>query len=113
MRRAGSFFSVPRADRAPSEGDGEARDQRLSANLAECMRNGWSRFRARRARRRRSSSGHGSSCVSFIAMLTRCFKTAADTTESAFTYYENAVSRPSRKYTLDLNKKVIDTVISA
>jgi hypothetical protein len=40
-------------------------------------------------------------------------KTAADATESAFTYYENAVARPSRKCTLDVNKKVMDTVLSA
>ena len=41
------------------------------------------------------------------------FKTVADTTESAFNYYENALARPSRKYAIDLNKKVMDTVISA
>jgi hypothetical protein len=41
------------------------------------------------------------------------FKTAADTAENAFNYYENAVARPSRKHTLDLHAKVIDTVISA
>ena len=41
------------------------------------------------------------------------FKTAADTAENAFNYYENALARPSRKYTLDLHAKVIDTVISA
>ena len=41
------------------------------------------------------------------------FKTAAATVESTYTYYENAVGRPSRKYALDLHKKVIDTVISA
>lgn len=41
------------------------------------------------------------------------FKTAADTTESAFNYYENALARPSRKYIIDLNKEVLDTVISA
>jgi hypothetical protein len=41
------------------------------------------------------------------------FKTAADTAESAFNYYQNSVARPARKYTVDLNKKVIDTVISA
>ena len=41
------------------------------------------------------------------------FKTAADTTDHAFNYYENALARPSRKYTLDLHAKVIDTVISA
>ena len=35
LRRAGSFLSVSRADRAPSQGDGETRHQRLSANLAE------------------------------------------------------------------------------
>jgi|RhiMetdeSRZDD1v2_1073273.scaffolds.fasta_scaffold1380227_2 hypothetical protein len=41
------------------------------------------------------------------------FKTAADSVENTFTYYENAVGRPSRKYALDLHKKVMDTVISA
>ena len=41
------------------------------------------------------------------------FKTAADATDSAFTYYENTVSRPTRQHTLDLNKKVMDTLISA
>ena len=41
------------------------------------------------------------------------FKNATDTTESAFTYYQNAVARPSRKYAADLNKKAMDTVISA
>jgi len=41
------------------------------------------------------------------------FKTAAENVERTFTYYENAVAGPSRKYTLDLHKKVIDTVISA
>jgi hypothetical protein len=40
-------------------------------------------------------------------------KTAADAADSAFTYYENAVAGPSRKYTLDVNKKVVDTVIPA
>lgn len=40
-------------------------------------------------------------------------KTAAESVESTFTYYENALARPSRKYALDLHKKVIDTVISA
>jgi hypothetical protein len=41
------------------------------------------------------------------------FKTAADTVESAFNYYENSLARPTRKYTVDFNKKVIDTVIPA
>jgi hypothetical protein len=41
------------------------------------------------------------------------FKTAADSTEKAFNYYETAVAQPSRKYTLDVNKKVMDTVVSA
>jgi polyhydroxyalkanoate synthesis regulator phasin len=40
-------------------------------------------------------------------------KTATDAVENGFTYYSNAVSRPTRKYTLDVNKKVMDTVISA
>lgn len=41
------------------------------------------------------------------------FKTAADTTESAFNYYEDSMARPSRNYAIDLNKKVMDTIISA
>jgi hypothetical protein len=41
------------------------------------------------------------------------FKTAAETTDNAFNYYENALARPARKYTLDLQAKVIDTVIPA
>jgi prophage DNA circulation protein len=41
------------------------------------------------------------------------FKTAADTAENAFNYYENALARPSRQHALDLHAKVIDTVISA
>lgn len=41
------------------------------------------------------------------------FKTAADSTEKAFNYYENALAHPSRKYTLDANKRVMDTVVSA
>ena len=41
------------------------------------------------------------------------FANAADTTERAFTYYEESVARPSRNYAIDLNKKVIDTFISA
>ena len=49
---------------------------------------------------------------SFHSTADQFFKTATDTTESAFNYYENALARPSRKYTVDLNKKVIDTVIS-
>ena len=40
-------------------------------------------------------------------------KTATDAVENGFTYYTNNVSRPTRKYTLDVNKKVMDTVISA
>jgi len=50
---------------------------------------------------------------SFHTTTDPLFKTAADTTESAFNYYENALARPSRKYAIDLNKKVMDTVISA
>jgi hypothetical protein len=41
------------------------------------------------------------------------FKSAADAVESGFTYYENTVSGPTRQHTLDLNKKVMDTLISA
>jgi hypothetical protein len=40
-------------------------------------------------------------------------KTATEAVESGFSYYANTVSRPTRKYTLDVNKKVMDTVISA
>ncbi len=40
-------------------------------------------------------------------------KTAADTTESAFNYYEDSLARPSRNYAIDLNKKVLDTIITA
>lgn len=50
---------------------------------------------------------------SFHSATDPLFKTAADTTESAFDYYENALARPSRKYAVDLNKKVMDTFISA
>ena len=50
---------------------------------------------------------------SFRSTADQLFKTAADTTESAFNYYENALGRPSRQYAVDLNKKVMDTVISA
>ncbi len=41
------------------------------------------------------------------------FKTAADTTERAFNYYEESLARPSRNYAIDLNKKVLDTIIFA
>jgi hypothetical protein len=50
---------------------------------------------------------------SFHSNADPAFKTAADTTETAFNYYQNALARPSRKYAADLNKKVIDTVIAA
>ena len=40
-------------------------------------------------------------------------KTVADTAENAFNYYENALARPARKYTLDLQAKVIDSMIPA
>ena len=66
-------------------------------------------------------AGMASPFVDWSRQLVRTFqsnadqlvKTAADAADSAFTYYENSVSRPSRKYTLDVNKKVIDTVIPA
>ena len=51
--------------------------------------------------------------TSFHSATDPLFKNAADTTESAFNYYGNALARPSRKYAIDLNKKVMDTVISA
>jgi hypothetical protein len=41
------------------------------------------------------------------------FKTAADTVDSSFKYYEDTLAHPSRKYTVDLNKKVIGAVLSA
>ena len=41
------------------------------------------------------------------------YKTAADTTESAFNYYEDSLARPSRQYAIDLNKRVLDTIITA
>lgn len=50
---------------------------------------------------------------SFHSTADPLFKTVADTTESAFHFYENTLSGPSRKYAVDLNKKVMDTVISA
>jgi hypothetical protein len=49
---------------------------------------------------------------SFHSAADPLFKTAADTTESAFNYYENAVARPSRKGTFDVQKKVMDTVLT-
>jgi len=50
---------------------------------------------------------------SFHSTADPLFKTAADTAETAFNYYQNSLARPARKYTVDLNKKVIDTVLSA
>lgn len=41
------------------------------------------------------------------------YKTAADTTESAFNYYEDSLGRPSRTYAIDLNRKVLDAFITA
>ena len=66
-------------------------------------------------------AGAGSPFVSWSRQLVRSFhtnadpifKNAADATESAFNYYQNALARPSRKYAADLNKKAMDTVISA
>ena len=31
--------------------------------------------------------------------------------ETSFDYYETAVARPTRKYTVEINKKVMDTII--
>jgi hypothetical protein len=50
---------------------------------------------------------------SFHSNADPLFKTAADTVESAFNYYEDSLARPSRKYTVDFNKKVMDSVIPA
>ena len=50
---------------------------------------------------------------SFHSTADPLFKTAAEAAENAFNYYESALARPSRKYTLDVNKKVMDTVIAA
>jgi hypothetical protein len=50
---------------------------------------------------------------SFQTTTVPLIKTTADTAESALNYYENALARPARKYVIDLNKRVIDTVISA
>jgi len=66
-------------------------------------------------------AGAGSPFVEWSRQLVRSFhtnadpifKSAADATESAFNYYQNALARPSRKYAADLNKKAMDTVISA
>ena len=38
-------------------------------------------------------------------------KTAADACETTFNYYETAVAGPSRKFALEINKQVMDTVI--
>ena len=38
-------------------------------------------------------------------------KTAADAYEKSFNYYETVVAGPSRKFALEINKKVLDTVI--
>ena len=38
-------------------------------------------------------------------------KTAADACETVFEYYETAVAGPSRKFAIEINKKVMDTVI--
>lgn len=50
---------------------------------------------------------------SFHSNADPLFKTAADATENAFNYYEHSVARPSRKYTVDAHKRVMDTVIAA
>jgi hypothetical protein len=39
-------------------------------------------------------------------------KTAADACETSFNYYETAVAGPARKYAVEINKKMMDTVIS-
>jgi hypothetical protein len=38
-------------------------------------------------------------------------KTATDACETTFDYYETAVAGPSRRFALEINKKVMDTVI--
>jgi len=38
-------------------------------------------------------------------------KTATDACETTFDYYETAVAGPSRKFALEINQKVMDTVI--
>jgi len=38
-------------------------------------------------------------------------KTAADAYEKSFNYYETAIAGPARKYAVEINKKVLDTVI--
>jgi flagellar biosynthesis/type III secretory pathway protein FliH len=40
-------------------------------------------------------------------------KTAVDTTEHVFNYYENSLARPSRSYAINLNKTVMDTIVPA
>ena len=40
-------------------------------------------------------------------------KTAVDTTEQAFDYYENSLARPSRNYAINLNKTVMDKIVAA
>jgi len=49
---------------------------------------------------------------SFHSNADPLFKTAADTAESAFNYYQNSFAHPARKYTVDVNKRVMDTVIA-
>jgi hypothetical protein len=49
----------------------------------------------------------------FRSTTAPALKTAVDTAESAFTYYEQSVARPSRKYAIDLNKRVMESLISA
>lgn len=41
------------------------------------------------------------------------FRTGTDVYESTLRTYETAVAGPSRKYVLDINKKVLDTVVPA
>jgi hypothetical protein len=49
---------------------------------------------------------------SFQGSADPLLKTSAESVERTFTYYENELARPSRKYALDFHKKIIDTVIS-
>jgi len=40
------------------------------------------------------------------------YKTATETIESVFQYYEHAVASPSRKYTYELNKRLMDSIVT-
>jgi hypothetical protein len=49
----------------------------------------------------------------FHATADPLLKTAAEAADSTFNYYENAVAAPSRMYAYELNRKLMDTVLSA